>query len=46
MQRLYFSKFEAADFTLYFQLVSNEKVMAQIKKQCYIWTKKIALLFI
>ena len=33
MQKLYFNKFEAIDFNLYFQLVSNEKVMAQITER-------------
>lgn len=33
MHKLYFSKFEATDFNLYFQLVSNEKVMAQITER-------------
>ncbi|MGG1168496.1 GNAT family N-acetyltransferase [Bacillus mycoides] len=33
MHNLYFNKFEATDFNLYFQLVSNEKVMAQITER-------------
>ncbi|OQR56988.1 GNAT family N-acetyltransferase [Bacillus sp. CDB3] len=33
MHKLHFKKFEAADFNLYFQLVSNEKVMAQITER-------------
>lgn len=33
MQKLYFNKFEATDFNLYFQLVSNEEVMAQITQR-------------
>ncbi|MEK4579015.1 GNAT family N-acetyltransferase [Bacillus sp. FSL R12-0074] len=33
MQNLYFNKFEATDFNLYFQLVSNKEVMAQITER-------------
>ncbi|MEX0136936.1 GNAT family N-acetyltransferase [Bacillus nitratireducens] len=33
MHKLHFKKFEAADFNLYFQLVSNERVMAQITER-------------
>ncbi|EJQ50604.1 Uncharacterized protein BWINRASL_02773 [Bacillus mycoides] len=33
MHKLHFKKFEATDFNLYFQLVSNEKVMAQITER-------------
>ncbi len=33
MHKLHFKKFEAIDFNLYFQLVSNEKVMAQITER-------------
>ncbi|MEK7016089.1 GNAT family N-acetyltransferase [Bacillus sp. FSL R9-9410] len=33
MHKLYFNKFEATDFNLYFQLVSNEEVMAQITER-------------
>ncbi|MBE5108346.1 GNAT family N-acetyltransferase [Bacillus thuringiensis] len=33
MQKLYFAKFETTDFNLYFQLVSNEEVMAQITER-------------
>ncbi|MDZ5608082.1 GNAT family N-acetyltransferase [Bacillus pseudomycoides] len=33
MQRLNFKKFEATDFKDYFQLVSNEQVMAQITER-------------
>ncbi|QWH18133.1 N-acetyltransferase [Bacillus mycoides] len=33
MHTLYFKKFEAIDFNLYYQLVSNEKVMAQITER-------------
>ncbi|MBS9802639.1 GNAT family N-acetyltransferase [Bacillus cereus] len=33
MQKLYFTKFEETDFNLYFQLVSNEEVMAQITER-------------
>lgn len=33
MKKLYFNKFEPTDFNLYFQLVSNEEVMAQITER-------------
>ncbi|WP_433774115.1 GNAT family N-acetyltransferase [Bacillus wiedmannii] len=33
MKMLYFNKFEPTDFNLYFQLVSNEEVMAQITER-------------
>ncbi|PFN19737.1 GNAT family N-acetyltransferase [Bacillus cereus] len=33
MKKLHFNKFEPADFNLYFQLVSNEEVMAQITER-------------
>ncbi|MBX0355637.1 GNAT family N-acetyltransferase [Bacillus toyonensis] len=33
MQKLYFTKYEATDFNQYFQLVSNEEVMAQITER-------------
>lgn len=33
MKRLYFNKFEPTDFNLYFLLVSNEEVMAQITER-------------
>ncbi|EJS56429.1 N-acetyltransferase [Bacillus cereus] len=33
MHKLHFKKFEATDFNLYFQLVSNERVMAQITER-------------
>ncbi|MFB5248859.1 GNAT family N-acetyltransferase [Bacillus mycoides] len=33
MHKLYFNKFEATDFNLYFQLVSKKKVMAQITER-------------
>ncbi|KZD29258.1 Acetyltransferase GNAT family [Bacillus cereus] len=33
MQKLYFTKFEEIDFNLYFQLVSNKEVMAQITER-------------
>ncbi|HDR7870809.1 GNAT family N-acetyltransferase [Bacillus cereus] len=33
MKKLYFNKFERTDFNLYFQLVSNEEVMAQITER-------------
>ncbi|MFP3412773.1 GNAT family N-acetyltransferase [Bacillus sp. SIMBA_074] len=33
MHKLHFKKFEATDFDQYFQLVSNEKVMAQITER-------------
>ncbi|MES5893687.1 MULTISPECIES: GNAT family N-acetyltransferase [Bacillus cereus group] len=33
MHKLHFKKFEATDFNLYFQLVSNEIVMAQITER-------------
>ncbi|MFK4330087.1 GNAT family N-acetyltransferase [Bacillus mycoides] len=33
MHKLHFKKFEATDFSPYFQLVSNERVMAQITER-------------
>lgn len=33
MHKLHFKKFEATDFNIYFQLVSNERVMAQITER-------------
>ncbi len=33
MQKLYFTKYGATDFNQYFQLVSNEEVMAQITER-------------
>ncbi|MCU5380725.1 hypothetical protein OCA08_26680 [Bacillus cereus] len=33
MKKLYFNKFEPTDFNLYFHLVSNEAVMAQITER-------------
>ena len=33
MHKLHFKKFETTDFNQYFQLVSNEKVMAQITER-------------